>query len=36
MIRPAQMLSILSKDRALSEVAEEVEAKTVQIIEQAK
>jgi uncharacterized protein (DUF302 family) len=36
MIRPADMLSTLSKDPVLSEVAEEVEAKTIQMIDEAK
>jgi uncharacterized protein (DUF302 family) len=36
MIRPKQMLAGLSDDPALSEVAEEVEAKTIQMIEEAK
>lgn len=36
MIRPAYMLSILSQDPALSEVAEEVEAKTIKMIDEAK
>ena len=36
MIRPADMLSALSKDPVLSEVAEEVEAKTIQMIDEAK
>jgi uncharacterized protein (DUF302 family) len=36
LIRPAQMLSILSQDAALREVSEEVEAKTIQMIDEAK
>ena len=36
MIRPKQILAGLSTDPALSEVAEEVEAKTIQMIEEAK
>ena len=36
MIHPAKMLSTLSKDPVLSEVAEEVEAKTIQMIEETK
>jgi len=36
MIRPADMLSTLSKDPVLSEVAEEVGAKTIQMIDEAK
>ncbi|MDH3511218.1 MAG: DUF302 domain-containing protein [Gammaproteobacteria bacterium] len=36
LIRPAQMLSTLSQDAALREVSEEVEAKTIQMIDEAK
>ena len=36
MIRPAEMLSSLSQDPVLSKVAEEVEAKTTQIINETK
>ena len=36
MIYPSQMLSSLSEDPALSEVANEVEAKTIQMIDEAK
>ena len=36
MIYPAQMLSSLSKDSNLSEVSEEVEAKMIQMIDEAK
>lgn len=36
LIKPTQMLSGLSEDPVLSEVAEEVEAKTIQMIEEAK
>ncbi|MHC4711895.1 MAG: DUF302 domain-containing protein [Planctomycetota bacterium] len=36
MIRPAQMLSALSEDPSLSEVAREVEAKTIRMIDEAK
>ncbi len=36
LIRPAQMLSALSRDAALIEVAKEVEEKTMQMIEEAK
>lgn len=36
LIRPAQMLAILSDDPALSEVANEVEEKTIQMIDEAK
>ena len=36
MIEPVQMLSALSSDPALAEIASEVEAKTVQMIENAK
>ena len=36
MIRPADMLSSLSQDPVLSKVAEEVEAKTTQIINETK
>ena len=36
MIRPAEMLSSLSQDPVLSKVAEEVEAKTIHIINETK
>ncbi len=36
LIRPAQMLSSLSQDPALVQVSEEVEAKTIQMIDEAK
>ena len=36
LIRPTKMLSSLSKDPVLSEVAQEVEAKTIQMIDEAK
>jgi len=36
MVRPAEMLSSLSQDPVLSKVAEEVEAKTTQIINETK
>ena len=36
MIRPERMLAALSKERALTVVAKEVEAKTIQVIEDAK
>ena len=36
MIKPAQMLSSLSQDAALAQVANEVEAKTVQMVDEAK
>jgi len=36
LIRPADMLASLSEDPALAEVAEEVEAKTIQMIDEAK
>jgi uncharacterized protein (DUF302 family) len=36
MIPPKQMLSMLSKNPVLSEVAQEVEAKTIQMIEEAR
>jgi len=36
MIRPVQMLSALSEDPVLSEVAKEVEAKTIRMIDDAK
>ena len=36
LIRPADMLSALSEDPALAEVAQEVEAKTIQMIDEAK
>ena len=36
MIRPAEMLSSLSQDPVISKVAEEVEAKTTQIINETK
>jgi len=36
MIRPADMLSSLSQDQVLTEVAEEVEAKTIQMIDETK
>jgi uncharacterized protein (DUF302 family) len=36
LIRPAQMLSSLSQDAALAEVAKEVEEKTIQMIDEAK
>ena len=36
LIKPAQMLSSLSQDPALVEVSEEVEAKTIQMVDEAK
>ncbi len=36
LIRPVQMLSALSQDAALSEVPKEVEAKTIQMVDEAK
>ena len=36
MIKPAQMLSSLSQDVALAQVAQEVEAKTMQMVDEAK
>jgi len=36
LIKPAQMLSSLSKDEALVQVAKEVEAKTIQMVDDAK
>ena len=36
LIKPAQMLSSLSQDPALIEVSEEVEAKTISMVDQAK
>jgi uncharacterized protein (DUF302 family) len=36
LIRPAQMLSGLSQDAALAQIAEEVEEKTIQMIDDAK
>ena len=36
LIRPVQMLSALSKEPSLIEVAEEVEAKTIQMIDEAR
>lgn len=36
MIKPAQMLSSLSQDIGLTQVAQEVEAKTIQMVEEAK
>jgi uncharacterized protein (DUF302 family) len=36
LIRPEQMLSALSKDKALVQVAREVEAKTIQMVDEAK
>ena len=36
LIRPVQMLSALSQDASLIEVANEVEAKTIQMIDEAK
>ncbi|MDH3646668.1 MAG: DUF302 domain-containing protein [Gammaproteobacteria bacterium] len=36
LIKPVQMLSALSKDATLLEVAEEVESKTIQMIDEAK
>lgn len=36
LIKPAQMLSALSRDPALAEVASEVEAKTIQMVDEAK
>ena len=36
LIRPADMLASLSEDPALAEVAKEVEAKTIQMIDEAK
>ncbi|PPC93168.1 MAG: hypothetical protein CTY33_09185 [Methylotenera sp.] len=36
LIKPVQMLSALSKDAALVQVAKEVEEKTVQMVDQAK
>lgn len=36
LIRPGQMLSSLSTDEALTQVAQEVEAKTIQMVDEAK
>ena len=36
LIRPAQMLSGLSQDAALAQIAEEVEEKTIQMVDDAK
>jgi uncharacterized protein (DUF302 family) len=36
LIRPAQMLSALSQDAALAQVAKEVEEKTIQMVDEAK
>jgi uncharacterized protein (DUF302 family) len=36
LIKPAQMLSSLSNDAALAQVAQEVEAKTIKMVEDAK
>jgi hypothetical protein len=36
MIKPMDMLSLLSKDPALTQVAKEVEEKTMQMINEAK
>ena len=36
LIRPVQMLSALSQDAALTEVSKEVEAKTIQMVDEAK
>ncbi len=36
LIRPAQMLSVLSQDAGLAQIAEEVEEKTIQMIDDAK
>ena len=36
LIKPAQMLSALSRDAALAEVARDVEAKTIQMVDEAK
>jgi len=36
LIKPAQMLAFLSQDPALVEVSEEVEAKTIEMIDEAK
>lgn len=36
MIEPAKMLSILSNDESLTEIAQEVETKTIQMIDDAK
>lgn len=36
LIRPVQMLSALSKDAALAQVAREVEEKTIQMVDEAK
>jgi uncharacterized protein (DUF302 family) len=36
LIRPVQMLSALSQDTALIEVSKEVEAKTIQMVDEAK
>ena len=36
LIRPAQMLSALSQEAALVQVSEEVEAKTIQMVDDAK
>jgi len=36
LVKPAQLLSALSQDAALAEVSEEVEAKTIQMVDEAK
>ena len=36
LIKPAQMLSVLSDDAALAQVSAEVETKTIQMVDEAK
>lgn len=36
LIKPVQMLSALSQDAALAQIAQEVEAKTIQMVDEAK
>ncbi|MDH5621187.1 MAG: DUF302 domain-containing protein [Gammaproteobacteria bacterium] len=36
LVKPAQLLSALSQDAALAKVSEEVEAKTIQMVDEAK
>ena len=36
LIKPVQMLSALSEDAALAQVAEEVEAKTIRMVDESK
>jgi len=36
LVKPAQLLSALSQDAALAKVSEEVEARTIQMVDEAK